>query len=55
MTVAELRGLLHGLAPADGVTVDDVMRKADTALYRSKAKGHGRFSFYSNSDVDPSL
>ena len=43
------------LAPADGVTVDDVMRKADTALYRSKTKGYGRFSFYNNTDGEPTV
>jgi len=34
------------LAPIDGTTVDDVLVKADTALYKSKAGGRGRFSFY---------
>ena len=43
------------LAPTDGVTMDDVMRKADTALYRSKTKGCGRFSFYNNTDGEPSV
>jgi diguanylate cyclase (GGDEF)-like protein len=43
------------LAPVDGVTVDDVMRKADTALYRSKTKGYGRVSFYNSSDGDPTV
>ena len=31
------------------------MRKADTALYRSKTKGYGRFSFYNNPDGDPTV
>ncbi len=33
-------------APKDGMTTDDVLVKADSALYRSKSGGRGRFSFY---------
>jgi diguanylate cyclase (GGDEF)-like protein len=40
-------------APTDGVTTDDVLRKADTALNRSKARGGARFSFYSDLASDP--
>jgi diguanylate cyclase (GGDEF)-like protein len=36
------------MAPADGTTMDDLLRKADAALYRSKSVGRGIFSFYSN-------
>ncbi|MBX3568101.1 MAG: diguanylate cyclase [Rhizobiaceae bacterium] len=35
------------LAPEDGVKPDEVLAKADTALYRSKAAGRGRMSFFS--------
>lgn len=34
------------LAPKDGTTTDDVLVKADTALYRSKSGGRSRFSFF---------
>jgi diguanylate cyclase (GGDEF)-like protein len=40
-------------APADGVTTDEVLRKADSALNRSKIKGGGRFSFFSDPESDP--
>jgi diguanylate cyclase (GGDEF)-like protein len=33
-------------APKDAVTPDDILMKADSALYRSKSGGRGRFSFY---------
>jgi len=36
-------------APLDGLNTDDVLAKADTALYRSKSGGRGRFSFFSES------
>lgn len=32
------------VAPLDGTTVDEVLRKADVALYRSKSGGRGRFT-----------
>ena len=34
-------------APFDGLNTDDVLAKADTALYRSKSDGRGRFTFFS--------
>ena len=34
------------LAPLDGTSMDEVLRKADAALYRSKSKGRGCFTFY---------
>ncbi len=34
------------VAPQDGVKTDDVLVKADTALYKSKSGGRGRFSFF---------
>ena len=34
------------LAPIDGITSDDVLKKADVALYRSKAGGRGCFTFF---------
>lgn len=34
------------VAPQDGIEIDEVVRKADRALYRSKSNGRGRFSFY---------
>lgn len=33
-------------APTDGVTIDDILLKADSALYRSKSGGRGRFTFH---------
>jgi diguanylate cyclase (GGDEF)-like protein len=43
-----LIGVSVGIAvvPDDGTTMDEVLRKADTALYRSKSDGRGRFTFY---------
>jgi diguanylate cyclase (GGDEF)-like protein len=35
------------LAPSDGTTMDEILRKADSALYRSKSKGRGCFTFFS--------
>ena len=33
-------------APIDGSTTDELLAKADSALYRSKAQGRSRFSFF---------
>jgi diguanylate cyclase (GGDEF)-like protein len=38
------------VAPVDGVTVDEILRHADTALYRSKSNGRGCFTFFSHED-----
>ncbi|MDP3898703.1 MAG: diguanylate cyclase [Mesorhizobium sp.] len=45
-------GLSIGIAvaPGDGTDSDDLLRKADTAMYLSKSSGRGRFSLYRNSD-----
>ncbi len=32
--------------PADGLTLDELIRQADTAMYRVKERGRGHFSFY---------
>lgn len=32
--------------PADGLTLDELIRQADTAMYRVKERGRGNFSFY---------
>ena len=46
----------HCLRPQDGVTTDEVLRKADAALYHSKSRGYGRFSFFSGQESsDPRL
>jgi diguanylate cyclase (GGDEF)-like protein len=37
------------LAPQDGISVDEVLVKADSALYRSKHSGRGRFCFHGGS------
>ncbi|MBB1251472.1 bifunctional diguanylate cyclase/phosphodiesterase [Rhizobium sp. G21] len=34
------------LAPSDGGTPDELLRAADTALYRSKQQGRGQFAFF---------
>jgi GGDEF domain-containing protein len=48
-------GLSVGVAfaPRDGVTMDEVMMKADAALYDSKSAGRGRFSVYRNPGEKP--
>jgi diguanylate cyclase (GGDEF)-like protein len=40
------------IAPRDGTTMDEIVRKADAACYRSKAVGRGIFSFYNNSSAE---
>ena len=37
------------LAPGDGVDADELMRGADMALYQSKAKGRGAYTFFESS------
>jgi diguanylate cyclase (GGDEF)-like protein len=34
------------LAPDDGLSSDDLLIKADSALYHSKSKGRGCFNFF---------
>lgn len=34
------------LYPQDGVTLDDLIKQSDTAMYRVKERGRGSFSFY---------
>jgi diguanylate cyclase (GGDEF)-like protein len=39
------------LAPLDGTNTDDVLAKADSALYRSKSSGRSRFTFFNESNA----
>jgi diguanylate cyclase (GGDEF)-like protein len=39
------------LAPLDGTNTDDVLAKADSALYRSKSSGRSRFTFFSEANA----
>lgn len=39
------------LAPTDGITTDELLRKADAALYRSKSGGRGCFTFFREKEV----
>ncbi|WP_296058449.1 EAL domain-containing protein [uncultured Amphritea sp.] len=46
------------VSPSDGTVPDEILRKADTAMYRVKASGRNGFSFYTpdmNKDVVRSL
>ncbi|WP_394244266.1 EAL domain-containing protein [Vibrio astriarenae] len=42
------------LFPMDGATVDELMKKADIAMYSAKAKGKGRFEFF-NEEMSTAL
>ena len=52
----EIDGISHQLSlsigisfyPQDAVNAEEMMRHADTAMYRAKSKGKDRFSFFSN-------
>ena len=39
-------GRQRGVAPDDGLSSDDLLIKADNALYRSKTSGRGCFHFF---------
>jgi diguanylate cyclase (GGDEF)-like protein len=38
------------VAPADGITMDEILRKADAALYLGKSNGRGCVTFYNQGD-----
>jgi diguanylate cyclase (GGDEF)-like protein len=49
MTIGSSIGIV--LAPQDGMSVDRLLRNADLALYRAKARGRNGFCFF-NSDIE---